>query len=62
MILKEKMKKKTTKFEAVNNKNVQNKAYLDTKYSKLEGQISYIEIKITKNSNCLALNRLWKRS
>ena len=37
------MKSKTTDFEAVDDKNVINKAYLDKKLKKIDGHISYIE-------------------
>ena len=33
----------TTNFEAVNDKDVINKAYLDDKLKKIDGHISYIE-------------------
>ena len=39
----EKDEKITTNFGAVNDEDVLNKAHLDTKSSKLEGQVSYIE-------------------
>ena len=39
----EEMKKKTTKFEPSNDEDVVNKAYLDTKLSKIEVHISFIE-------------------
>ena len=37
------MKTKTTDFEAVDDKNVISKAYLDKKFKKTDGHISYIE-------------------
>ena len=43
--------KLTTNFEAVNDEDVINKAYLDEKLKKIDGQISYIE----KGSNELKL-------
>ena len=38
-----KYEKLTTNFEAVNDEDVMNKAYLDTNLSKIQSQISYIE-------------------
>ena len=38
-----KIEKLTTNFEAVDDKDVKNKAYLDEKLKKLDGHISYIQ-------------------
>ena len=37
------MKKKTTNFEAINDEDVMNKAYLDEKLLKIDGDISILE-------------------
>ena len=49
--------KLTTNFQPSNDEDVNNKAYLDTKISKIAFQISYIEKDYTK-LNCIAKHSL----
>ena len=48
MILIKKDEKITTDFEAVGDKDVINKAYLDEKYKIIDGHISYIKKRLQR--------------
>ena len=49
--------KLTTNFEPTDNSDVINKAYLDEKFKKIDGHITYIE-KNTTSLNCKTTNKL----
>ena len=56
-----KVEKITTNFEPAKTDDIVNKAYLETKMSKIEGHLSLLENDYIEK-NCSAANSLWEKS